>query len=175
MLLNQSYDQGHGTSHDYDSVPLNGELCVHMVHALPVGVLSAYSAFLAALVEEELQLLPRGLVHTAMERVEAVSVQEQVLHRAAARTREGREVAMTGREEGTTSHHKAAAGFAKCELLALLLMISPPPPLSCTMYSLFQKCTRLDELFVSLCKMHRPTWSTMEWLQSHQLQSNIKY
>lgn len=93
-----------------------------MVYDLPDGALGAYSAFLAVLIEEELQGLPRGLLNTAMKKAELVSVQETVLRRAAARTQ--REAGRTSVAASLRTSQHNTPGFATCELLFYCLVFS---------------------------------------------------
>ena len=74
MLLQQG---SHDQSHDLDSaLPLVGSQCIHIVHYITHGALDAYSAFLASLVGEELEGLPRGVVYLALKRATTVSPHE---------------------------------------------------------------------------------------------------
>ena len=112
--------QSHDVSHDSNLVSLMGSTCINIVHDLPAGALGAYSAFIAALIDEELLELPRGLVHAAMKKAAVVSMQEMVLRRATARMETA--AARTGREVGRTAAATSlTTSFAKCELLNVLV------------------------------------------------------
>ncbi len=72
-------------SHDCGPVSMTGDVCVQVIHAIPEGAMTAYSAFLSGVMREELCNLPRGLVHMAIRKASAESPHETSLR--ATRTR----------------------------------------------------------------------------------------
>lgn len=105
--------QSHDMSFDSSPVPLTGHACAQVVHVLPAGALTAYSAFIAALIEAELQELPRGLVHAATKKAEMVSAQEMGLRRAVFKIRS--EVGRTAEGASLTTQPPHTPNFAHCE------------------------------------------------------------
>lgn len=113
-------------SSDSGPVPLTGDVCVQLVHAVPDGTLSAYSSFLARLLWEELQSLPRGIMHAALRKAEMESVQETSLRATLARLKKEAynnwnkscKTTPTSREDTPPIKSSILTFFAKCECVS---------------------------------------------------------
>lgn len=98
--------------HDSDSAsPLVGSQCVQLVQCIPLGALTAYSTFLASLVQVELDGLSRGLVHSAVKEAMSVSSHETGLRIKAKSLRE-RQFSVT----------ELSSGYIKCKFMIVLSM-----------------------------------------------------
>ena len=101
VLLQQ---ESHDKSHDSESLPLVASHCVQIVHYICHGALDAYSAFLASVLEAELEGLSRGVVYSAMKRAAVTSPQEAGLQSRAKTLRERR-----------FSSRELCNGYVKCK------------------------------------------------------------
>jgi hypothetical protein len=104
MLLQQ---ESHDRSHDFDDVPLAGIKCVQVLHYVPRGALHAYSAFIAVLLESELEGVSRGVVYSAMKRATVMSSQEAGLWNRVQSLR-----------KQDFSHTELGSGYMKCKTIA---------------------------------------------------------
>lgn len=113
---------------DNDPVPLSGDLCVQLVHAVPEAGLPAYSAFLGTLLREELQVLPRGVLHTALRKAEMESVQETRLKNTLTRLKneayntwtKAARTMPTSRDETLATKTRLLAFFSECKQVRLV-------------------------------------------------------